>query len=189
MGSIPTIPTISNFPISASPLCFPGKSTCSTENFKLIAEFYFAALDDACQLPALTIEPFGQTIADACDRTARFALFDDFDDGQANADLCAGRERIQWQTFCEKIGAQFAGREVEAFALNVLQDFLRKQADVMLRMRACVAVALHTMIVGQPYRLRHLRRALRHIAGQREGIWLTTAGGIASHIAAFERGD
>jgi len=40
------------------------------------------------------------------------------------------------------------------------------------------------MIVGQPFRLRALRRALQHIAAQREHCWLTTAGAIASAYAA-----
>ena len=42
-----------------------------------------------------------------------------------------------------------------------------------------MGVALHAYIVGHPYRLRHLKRALRHIATQRQAIWLTTPGAIA----------
>jgi hypothetical protein len=42
-----------------------------------------------------------------------------------------------------------------------------------------MGIALHAMIVGQPFRLRHLRRALEHIVAQRERCWLTTAGAIA----------
>jgi len=45
-----------------------------------------------------------------------------------------------------------------------------------------MGIALHAYIVGQPFRLRHLRRALQHIAHHREKIWLTTAGGIADSI-------
>jgi peptidoglycan/xylan/chitin deacetylase (PgdA/CDA1 family) len=41
-----------------------------------------------------------------------------------------------------------------------------------------MGIALHPYLVGQPYRLRHLRRALAHIAVQRERIWLTRAGEI-----------
>ena len=47
-------------------------------------------------------------------------------------------------------------------------------------------IALHPYLVGQPFRLRHLRRALTHIAQQAaqysEDIWLTHPGAIASHI-------
>ncbi len=47
-------------------------------------------------------------------------------------------------------------------------------------------IALHPYIVGQPFRLRHLRRALQHIAQvareQPDRIWLTHPGAIAAHI-------
>ena len=46
-----------------------------------------------------------------------------------------------------------------------------------------MGIALHAYIVGQPFRLRELRRALRHIYERREEIWLTTAGDIARHYA------
>jgi hypothetical protein len=45
-----------------------------------------------------------------------------------------------------------------------------------------MGVALHGYLVGQPFRLRHLRRALTHIANQRERIWLTHPGAIAKHV-------
>lgn len=41
-----------------------------------------------------------------------------------------------------------------------------------------MGIALHPYLVGQPYRLRHLRRALTHICAHRDDIWLTTSGGI-----------
>lgn len=47
-------------------------------------------------------------------------------------------------------------------------------------------IALHPYIVGQPFRLRHLRRALQHIANvasnQPNRVWLTHPGAIAAHI-------
>ena len=36
-------------------------------------------------------------------------------------------------------------------------------------------------VSGQPFRLRHLRRALEHIATRRDAVWITTAGAIAEH--------
>jgi allantoinase len=47
-----------------------------------------------------------------------------------------------------------------------------------------MGIALHPYIIGQPYRLRELRRALRHICERRNDIWLATAGEIAAHAAS-----
>ncbi len=46
-------------------------------------------------------------------------------------------------------------------------------------------LSLHTYIVGQPFRLRHLRRALKHIADKRASVWLTHPGKIAGHFAGL----
>jgi hypothetical protein len=51
-----------------------------------------------------------------------------------------------------------------------------------------MGVALHAYIVGQPHRLRHLKRALRHIVSRRDKIWMTTPGAIAAHCAALPAG-
>ena len=47
-----------------------------------------------------------------------------------------------------------------------------------------MGLALHPYIVGQPYRLRHLRRALEHLAAARDrgDIWFTTPGAICRHV-------
>ena len=44
-------------------------------------------------------------------------------------------------------------------------------------------MALHAFLAGQPFRLRHLRRALQHVARHRAEIWLATTGQIARHFA------
>lgn len=44
-------------------------------------------------------------------------------------------------------------------------------------------IALHAFLVGQPFRLRHLRRALSHVVSHRASIWPTTTGEIARHFA------
>jgi peptidoglycan/xylan/chitin deacetylase (PgdA/CDA1 family) len=53
-------------------------------------------------------------------------------------------------------------------------------------------IALHAYIVGQPFRLRHLRRALTHIAKDAaqhsDVVWLTHPGSIAQHIASLPEG-
>ncbi len=76
-------------------------------------------------------------------------------------------------------GTQFADMIVDAF-----DEMLEQSAEAPLVM----GIALHAYIVGQPHRLRPLRRALRHIAAARERVWITTAGGIADHCLALAPG-
>jgi hypothetical protein len=45
-----------------------------------------------------------------------------------------------------------------------------------------MSIALHSHVSGQPFRLRHLRRALQHIAQSAHGHWMTRAGSIADHV-------
>ena len=49
-------------------------------------------------------------------------------------------------------------------------------------------ISLHTFVVGQPFRLRQLRRALKYIADHREQIWLTRPGDICRHIESLPAG-
>ncbi|MDG4647336.1 polysaccharide deacetylase family protein [Roseibacterium sp. SDUM158017] len=44
-----------------------------------------------------------------------------------------------------------------------------------------MGIALHPYLVGQPYRLRHLRRALTHVAAHRDAVWLCRSGDIHDH--------
>ena len=44
-----------------------------------------------------------------------------------------------------------------------------------------MGIALHPYIVGQPYRLRHLRRALEHINREKR-VWWTTPGSICEWV-------
>ncbi len=84
---------------------------------------------------------------------------------------------------------QIVGRKIggDAFA-----DIIIDQFDEMLELSQerplVMGVALHAYLVGQPYRLRHLKRALRHIARHRDSIWLTTPGAIARHCASLPDG-
>jgi allantoinase len=71
----------------------------------------------------------------------------------------------------------------DAFADMIVDNFeeMRMQAA---RQPLVMGIALHSYIVGQPFRLRHLRRALAHIAAARDDIWICRAGDIAAHAAA-----
>jgi allantoinase len=43
----------------------------------------------------------------------------------------------------------------------------------------------HPFVIGQPFRLRVLRRALNHIAACRDKVWITTTGKVASHYSGL----
>ncbi len=61
-------------------------------------------------------------------------------------------------------GPAFADMIIDNF--DEMLDQAEDQALVM-------GIALHPYLVGQPHRLRHLRRALQHITARRDQIWLT----------------
>ena len=64
--------------------------------------------------------------------------------------------------------------------VDTFDEMLTQSADQPL----VYGIALHAFLVGQPFRLRHLRRALQHVAGQRDRVWLATTGQIADHFGA-----
>ena len=72
-------------------------------------------------------------------------------------------------------GSAFADMVIDNFDEMLAQS--KQQSLVM-------GIALHPYIVGQPYRLRHLRRAMAHIAVARDrgDIWVTTPGAICDHM-------
>jgi allantoinase len=70
-------------------------------------------------------------------------------------------------------GVEFADAIIDAF--DEMLELSQTSPLVM-------GVALHAYIVGQPHRLRHLRRALTHIAARRDQIWLTNPCKIAMHF-------
>lgn len=72
-------------------------------------------------------------------------------------------------------------------------DMIVDQCDEMLRQAGSqplvMGLALHTFVMGQPCRLKHLRRALRHVVQAGGGqLWPTTAGAIADHVLALPEG-
>jgi allantoinase len=79
-------------------------------------------------------------------------------------------------------------RQMDAkdFAQMVIDQF-----DEMLEQARAqplvMGLALHPYLVGQPYRLRHLRRALEHLAAARDrgAVWWATPGAICRHVDAL----
>lgn len=74
------------------------------------------------------------------------------------------------------------GRRVnpDDFADMIIDNFeeMREQSAAQ---PLVMGISFHAHCAGQPFRLRHFRRALSHICKKRDDIWLTTAGGIARH--------
>jgi peptidoglycan/xylan/chitin deacetylase (PgdA/CDA1 family) len=79
-------------------------------------------------------------------------------------------------------------RQMDAkdFAQMVIDQF-DEMLEQARRQPLVMGIALHPYLVGQPYRLRHLRRALQHIAAERDrgGLWFTTPGAICAHVEAL----
>jgi hypothetical protein len=70
----------------------------------------------------------------------------------------------------------------EAFAAMIVDNFEEMLAQS--RGQALVyGVSIHAFIVGQPFRLRHFRRALEHIRAASDRVWFATTGQIAAHFA------
>jgi peptidoglycan/xylan/chitin deacetylase (PgdA/CDA1 family) len=66
-------------------------------------------------------------------------------------------------------------------AIGNLEELLRQSE----RQSLVAAVTIHTFIVGQPFRIRELRRLLDRLAELRERVWLTTPGACARHYAGL----
>jgi len=70
-------------------------------------------------------------------------------------------------------GKDFADLVIDNFDEMVAQS--KAQPLVM-------GIALHPYLVGQPYRLRHLRRALQHLVDHPQKVWFTTPGQICDFV-------
>jgi allantoinase len=77
------------------------------------------------------------------------------------------------------------GRQMDAgdFADMIVDNFeeLLRQCELQ---PLVMGIALHPYLVGQPYRLRHLRRALEHLTSRPQRVWFTTPGAICDAVNA-----
>lgn len=74
------------------------------------------------------------------------------------------------------------------FAEMIIDDFEERLEQTEDGLPQVMGIALHPYLVGQPYRLRQLRRALAHVVARRDAVWITTAGAIFDHVAALPPG-
>ena len=81
----------------------------------------------------------------------------------------------------------FRQHDAGTFAAMIIDQF-----DEMLRLSAkyplVCSIVLHPFIIGQPFRLRALRRALEHVRAHRDAIWLARPGELAAYAAALPDG-
>jgi allantoinase len=76
------------------------------------------------------------------------------------------------------VARQMDGRDFADMIVDNFDEMLRQGESQPLVM----GIALHPYLVGQPYRLRHLRRALQHVAAHPAQVWWTTPGAICNHM-------
>ncbi len=77
------------------------------------------------------------------------------------------------------VARQMDGKDFAQMIIDQLDEML-DQTQAPNAPPLVMGIALHPYIVGQPYRLRHLRRALQHVAAARDRgqVWMTTPGEI-----------
>ena len=79
------------------------------------------------------------------------------------------------------VARQMDSKDFAQMIIDNLEEMMRQAR----RQPLVMGIALHPYIVGQPYRLLHLRRALERVAAARDvnEIWMTTPGAICAHAA------
>ena len=81
------------------------------------------------------------------------------------------------------IARQMDGKDFAQMIIDQLDEMLlQTQAENSAPL--VMGIALHPYLVGQPYRMHHLRKALQRVAAARdEGkVWMTTPGAIHRHM-------
>jgi len=76
------------------------------------------------------------------------------------------------------------GTDFETMIIDQFDEMLHLSRSYPL----VFSVVLHPFVIGQPFRLRALRRALAHVLAHRDDIWLTTPGKLAAHVATLPPG-
>jgi hypothetical protein len=81
-------------------------------------------------------------------------------------------------------------RHTAADFRQMLTDQFDQMVELSEQQPLVMGLALHTFVVGQPFRLRQLRQALEHIVrhSQAERVWFTRPGAIAAHVLSLPAG-
>lgn len=75
------------------------------------------------------------------------------------------------------VGRRHTAAEYADMLVDQFDEMLRRSVDTPL----VFGISLHTFIVGQPFRIVHLRRALAHMLKHRDRVWVTLPREIARH--------
>jgi peptidoglycan/xylan/chitin deacetylase (PgdA/CDA1 family) len=71
-------------------------------------------------------------------------------------------------------------------------DLIVDQLDEMLAQSArqplVCPISLHPFVMGRPYRIRQLRRALQHVAAHRDRVWIARPRDICAHVEGLAPG-
>lgn len=79
---------------------------------------------------------------------------------------------------------QHSGQEFADMIIDQFDELLHQSAKYPL---VC-SIVLHPFVIGQPYRLRQLRRALEHVVRQRDRLWITRPGELTRYVQALPKG-
>ena len=75
----------------------------------------------------------------------------------------------------------------QLFCDNLIDQF-DEMLEESVKRPLVMSIVLHSFILGQPYRLRQLRRVMQHILSHRDQIWLARPGEIYDHINSLPDG-
>jgi peptidoglycan/xylan/chitin deacetylase (PgdA/CDA1 family) len=79
---------------------------------------------------------------------------------------------------------QHSARQFEEMMIDQFDEMLLQSGKWPL----VLSFPMHPFLLGQPYRLRALRRAMQHILARRDALWVTTPGEIARYCTGLPPG-
>jgi peptidoglycan/xylan/chitin deacetylase (PgdA/CDA1 family) len=100
---------------------------------------------------------------------------------------CRGGRKIMAVPYPQEINdipAIAARKENAADFADMIVDQFDEMREQATDKPLCMGVALHAYVAGQPFRLRRLRAAFRHLAAARDDVWLADTDRIAAHWRA-----
>jgi len=76
------------------------------------------------------------------------------------------------------------GADFEQMIVDQFDELLEQSAKYPL---VC-SIVLHPFVIGQPFRLRAFRRAMRHVMAHRDRLWVTRPGELARYVETLPPG-